>query len=143
MLQHQKAIVLYVEDEESDALLMRIAFERNGLEDCLQIVVNGLQAKEYLSGKNAFADRDRYPLPSIVLVDLNLPYIPGLEVLKWMKQESSLRSLPVVIFTSSVREDEKAQAMALGASAFIQKPTSGSFGDVVQRLKQEWLPQST
>jgi signal transduction histidine kinase/ActR/RegA family two-component response regulator len=136
----KSATVLYVEDEETDATFMRIAFAKKGLDSALRVVGDGRAAIQYLSGTEEYADRREYPLPSVVLLDLNLPQVPGFEVLKWMRNQPEFARTPVVVFSSSTREDDRAQALELGATSFLTKPNSGmKFGDVVDALKEKWL----
>lgn len=132
--------VLYVEDEECDQLFMRRAFQKAGLAEALRAVGDGREAIDYLAGTGVFTDRGQYPLPSVVLLDLNLPLLSGFEVLEWMKKRPELAALPVVVFSSSTRQDDKLKAAELGASDYVEKPTSGTkFGDVVGRLRERWL----
>jgi PAS domain S-box-containing protein len=132
--------VLYVEDEENDAFLMRMAFAGKRLESALRVVGDGRTAIEYLSGAGKYADRKEYPLPSVVLLDLNLPQMPGFEVLKWMRNHPDFAGTPVVVFSSSTREDDRVKAQELGASEFVSKPSSGlKFGEVVEGLRERWM----
>jgi CheY-like chemotaxis protein len=132
--------VLYVEDEESDALFMRRAFSNMGLASAFRLVSDGRAAIEYLSGTGKYADRNEYPLPAVVLLDLNLPQVPGFDVLKWMRNHPDFLTTPVVVFSSSARQEDKVKATELGANEFVAKPSSGMrFGDVVERLRQKWL----
>jgi len=129
--------VLYVEDEESDATFMRMAFVRQGMESALRVVGDGRAALDYLSGAGKYSDREKYPLPLVVLLDLNLPQVPGFEVLKWMRNHPDFARTPVVVFSSSTREDDREKALELGANEFIGKPSSGmEFGQVVEALKE-------
>jgi CheY-like chemotaxis protein len=135
-----KSNVLYIEDEESDRLLMQLAFKKTGLEPALQMVSHGEAAIDYLSGVGAYGDREKYPLPAVVLLDLHLPGLPGFEVLKWIRGQSAHRELPVVVFTSSAREEDRRRAELLGASDYVQKPgMAGGFQEVARRLNEEWL----
>ena len=132
--------VLYVEDEESDRLFMEMAFERAGLQGQLRAVGNGGEALDYLAGRGAYADRGRYPLPLVVLLDLNLPRVSGFEVLTWVRSRPELASLPVLVFSSSLREQDQLKARELGATEYVEKPHSGlKFQEVVERLKERWL----
>jgi CheY-like chemotaxis protein len=134
--------VLYVEDEESDAIFMRMAFAAKGIESALRVLGDGRAAIQYLSGAENYADRKQYPLPAVVLLDLNLPQMPGFEVLKWMRNHPDFAQTPVVVFSSSSREDDRVKALALGANDFVAKPPSGmEFGSVVEKLGQ-FLPPS-
>jgi CheY-like chemotaxis protein len=139
-----KAVVLYVEDEEGDTFFMRRAFDKTGLGFALRTVGDGREAIEYLSGQGAYTDRGHHPVPKVVLLDLNLPLLSGFDVLQWMRNRPDYRNTPVVVFSSSAREEDKHKALALGASEFLQKPNSGLlFGDVVEKLRDDFLASST
>jgi PAS domain S-box-containing protein len=132
--------VLYVEDEESDAMFMDRAFASKGLGPALRVVDDGRAAIDYLSGAGKYGDRQKYPLPTVVLLDLNLPQVPGFEVLRWMRNHPDFTRTPVVVFSSSTREEDRMKAQELGANEFVPKPNSGlKFGDVVEGLKDKWL----
>ena len=132
--------LLYVEDEENDVLLMRMAFAKEGIDPDLHIVEDGQAALDYLSGTGPYAERSRFPLPAAVLLDLNLPEIPGFDVLSWIRGHPDYRELPVVVFSSSTREEDKARARKLGASEFLAKPNNPArFRDVVRELHKRWL----
>jgi CheY-like chemotaxis protein len=132
--------VLYVEDEEYDRLFMENAFRRAGIAEALRTVVNGQEAIDYLQGSALYADRQRYPRPALVLLDLNMPLVSGFEVLEWIRERPELAALPVVVFSSSVRNEDQAKARELGANAFLEKPQSmEKFGEVLDRLRAGWL----
>jgi PAS domain S-box-containing protein len=136
--------VLYVEDEQTDALFMSTAFADKGLTSAFRLVSDGRAAIEYLSGTGKYADRKEYPLPAVVLLDLNLPQVPGFDVLKWMRNHPDFLATPVIVFTSSVRQEDKVKATELGANEFVAKPSSGMrFGEVVEGLRQRWLSAAT
>ena len=131
--------VLYVEDEESDRFLMAFAFEKQGLAGALRMVDNGQAAIDYLSGTAAFSRRDRHPLPAMVLLDLNLPEVHGFDVLKWIRAHPLHSALPVVVFSSSMREEDRARAFELGANEFVQKPNSPAlFREIARNLYDRW-----
>jgi PAS domain S-box-containing protein len=135
-----KGTVLYVEDEESDSALMQRVFAKRGVEAALRVVRDGRAAIEFLSGAGKYGDRTEYPLPALVLLDLNLPVVSGFEVLQWMRNHPEFARTPVVIFSSSTLEDDRAKAQALGANAFLTKPSSGlELGRIVDDLRQNWL----
>jgi PAS domain S-box-containing protein len=136
--------VLYVEDEESDALFMEMAFNGRGLAGKLRLVGDGRAAIDYLSGAGKYSDREKHPVPSLVLLDLNLPQVPGFEVLKWMRDHPDYARTPVVVFSSSTRADDHAQAKELGADEFMEKPSSGlEFRKAVEALQQRWLGKTS
>ncbi len=135
--------VLYVEDEENDVIFMRRAFRRAGLEESLNIVDDGQPAIDYLAGRGVFANRVNYPLPAVVLLDLNLPTVSGFQVLTWIRQQTQFKQLPVVIFSSSARAEDRLHAKDLGANDYMEKPDSGlDFGMILEALKLKWHPQS-
>ena len=132
--------MLYVEDEENDRFFMEMAFGREGLATSLHTVNDGQAAIDYLTGLGNYADREMHPLPALVLLDLNLPEVLGFEVLQWIRAHPTHRTLPVVIFSSSEREEDRARAGLLGANEFIKKPSSGlSFQELARKLKEQWL----
>lgn len=132
--------VLYVEDEEFDRFLMQRAFAKAGLANMLRMVKDGNAAVELLAGCSPAVETEHTCPPSLVLLDLNLPEMPGFEVLKWIRSQPHFATLPVVIFSSSEREDDQIQARELGANGFIKKPASGfAFSDVVQEISERWL----
>jgi CheY-like chemotaxis protein len=134
------AVVLYVEDEETDSILMRMAFERAGLGDTLKVVADGRQAIAYLAGEGVYKDRIRYPMPAVIVLDLNLPIIPGFGVLDWIREQAALQSVPVIIFSSSNLDEDKTKARVRGADDYMEKPATGlEFRALVLRLKDRWL----
>jgi CheY-like chemotaxis protein len=136
-------VILYVEDEADDVLFMQAAFRRLGLAAPLQAVADGQQAISYLAGEGAFSDRATHPLPAVVLLDLNLPLCSGFEVLQWIRSQPQFGRLPVIVFSSSGRPEDRRRAAELGASDYALKPSSGmQFSDVVRALRDAWLPPS-
>ena len=114
--------VLYVEDEEHDVFFMQMAFKTAHVANPLQIVVDGRQAIDYLQGNGPFANRELYPLPCMVLLDLNIPCLSGIEVLQWLRKHSQLHDLPVVIFSSSSNVLDIAKTNELGIQNYLVKP---------------------
>jgi CheY-like chemotaxis protein len=114
--------VLYVEDDESDVFFVKRAFEVLGASYCLRVVRKAVDAMDYLAGTNRFDDRQRYPLPSLVLLDLKLPGAKGLEVLDWIRMHHEFKTLPVVVFTASNLEGDRRLHMEHGANDYIVKP---------------------
>lgn len=131
--------ILYVEDEADDVFFMRRAFDRSGVQSRLHTVENGELAIDYLAGRGPFADRELHPYPAFVLLDLNLPLRSGFEVLQWIRSDPSHANLTVVIFSSSGRPEDRTRASELGATAYLQKPSSGrAFLNLLEDLKV-WL----
>jgi CheY-like chemotaxis protein len=132
--------ILYVEDEETDVMLLQHALAKAGIRNPLQTVKDGKVAKDYLAGDGPFADRKLHPLPGLVLLDLNLPYWSGFEVLAWIRQQPHLRRVPVIIFTSSSRPDDIARAYDAGANAYLVKPNALSdLTTLTLALRDFWL----
>jgi CheY-like chemotaxis protein len=132
--------ILYAEDEETDVVLLQHVLTRAAIPNPLKIVKDGREAREYLAGEKPFSDRKEHPLPALVLLDLNLPYWSGFQVLEWIRQQPSLRRLPVVIFTSSSRPDDIARAYDAGANGYLVKPNAlGELKSQVAALRNFWL----
>jgi CheY-like chemotaxis protein len=113
--------ILLVEDDPDDVFLMQRALKQAGIANPLQYASDGQQALDYLTGAGAYADRDKYPLPHLVFLDLKLPLIHGFEVLAWIRGSKFAR-LPIVLLTSSAEERDVEQARRLGARSFLVKP---------------------
>ncbi|MBW4606030.1 MAG: response regulator [Hassallia sp. WJT32-NPBG1] len=133
--------ILLVEDDPNDILLTQRAFRKANLEEAsLQIVSDGDSAVCYLSGEGEYSDRDRYPLPVVMLLDLKLPRRSGHEILAWLRQQPELKRLPVIILTSSKENMDINQAYDLGANSYLVKPIGlTALVEVVQTLNLYWL----
>jgi CheY-like chemotaxis protein len=134
--------ILLVEDDPNDILLTERAFGKANLATyaSLQIVTDGDAAVAYLSGTGDYADRDRYPLPTFILLDLKLPRRSGHEILAWLRQQPELKRLPVVVLTSSKQISDINQAYDLGANSYLVKPVGlAALVQVVQSLNLYWL----
>jgi CheY-like chemotaxis protein len=114
--------ILLVEDNDDDVFIFERAYKQAQLRHPLQIVRDGQEALDYLFGEGGFADRERFPLPFLVLLDLKLPLTPGLEVLEAMRARPALSGVPVVVLTSSAEMRDVHRARELGAQAFLVKP---------------------
>jgi len=135
---HNK-IILLVEDDPNDVLLIQRAFQKAGLHNSLKVVRNGDQAIEYLSGENSYVDRERFPLPFLVLLDLKMPGTDGFEVLTWARNSPGLKRLLIVVLTSSNLQADVDKAYELGANSYLVKPVE--FDDMVnliQRFEVYW-----
>jgi CheY-like chemotaxis protein len=117
-------VILLVEDNEDDIFLMTRIFQKEKIAASLQVVTDGRQAVHYLEGKGGFSDRIRYPIPNLVFLDLKLPYLNGFEVLARVRQIPDLRSLPVVILSSSLEDKDRATAQSFGVPYFVKPPTA-------------------
>jgi CheY-like chemotaxis protein len=132
--------VLYVEDEENDVLLCRLGLKRAGIHQPLQIVFDGMQAIQYLAGTGEFSNRDEFPFPCLMLLDLNLPRVSGAEVLAWARKQPQCADLPIVIFTSSDQHSDRERTRELGADDYLLKPSGlHELVRTLQKLKTRWL----
>jgi CheY-like chemotaxis protein len=134
-----ESVILMVEDEPVDALLMQRAFENARLHHRLHVVGDGEAAVSYLTGEGAYADRESHPLPALVLLDLKLPHMSGLELLAWMRSRSAFKRLPVVVLTSSSESSDVNRAYELGANSYLVKPIAyDALLRVVETLILSW-----
>jgi CheY-like chemotaxis protein len=114
--------ILLVEDDENDVRFMKMAMQEAKVGNQLQVAKHGREALEYMSGTGKYADRETYPLPCLILLDLKLPYVPGLEVLKSIREDPRMKEIIVIILTSSQELSDIDRAYSLGANAFVAKP---------------------
>src|SRR5882724_10737681 len=119
--------ILVVDDDENDFLFIQQAFETAGISNPIQILRNGYEAIDYLKGEDPYSDRKMFPLPCLMLLDLKMPGCDGFQVLAWIRSQRSLRSFPIVVFSSSNLDRDIKQAMELGAAAYSVKPSSFSY----------------
>src|SRR5678815_2734729 len=116
--------VLLVEDNPDDALLMKRALDKVGVAGKVQVATDGKQAIEYLTGAGSFADRKTFPLPALILLDLQLPEMHGLKVLEWIRSQPQFRSTVVVVLSSSRQTGDIQLAYKLGSNSYLLKPPS-------------------
>ncbi len=137
----KKSIVILVADDDAeDRMLVKEALEENRLTNNLQFVENGEELMEYLQGKGRYADKDKYPTPGLILLDLNMPKKDGREALKEIKEDPHLRLIPVVVLTTSKAEEDILKTYNLGVSSFITKPvTFNSFVEMMKTLSEYWF----
>lgn len=134
------AHILLVEDNSMDIELTLDAFHEAKLLNTIYVVKSGLEALDYLLGKGKYSDRQEYPLPNLVLLDLKLPGIDGFEVLEKIKSTPVLKRLPVVILTSSKEEGDRALSYDRGANSYLVKPVSfEGFLGIVREINGYWL----
>lgn len=133
-------VVLMADDDEDDRLLAKDAFDECQSEVDLRSVHDGQELMDYLQGRNGFAQRSRFPLPGLILLDLNMPRKDGREALAEMKADPQLRRIPVVVFTTSKAEEDVLRSYDLGVSSFISKPvTYESLLRLVETLTSYWF----
>ena len=130
----QPLIILHVEDDPNDVLLVQRALQKANSLFEVRSVTDGDRALDYLRGVQAYADRERFPFPQLVLLDLKMPRKSGLEVLSWIRSQPNLRRLLVIVFTSSKHDQDIKRAYDLGANSYLVKPVG--FEALVQTVKQ-------
>jgi CheY-like chemotaxis protein len=132
--------ILLVEDNEDDVFLMKRALQGARVVNPLHVVEDGQEAVDYLGGNGKFADRDTYPLPAVVFLDLKLPYISGHDVLAWIRRQKELESLVVIVLTSSNEASDLSRCYALGANSYLVKPpTPDQLEGLAKAFKWYWL----
>ncbi len=132
--------ILLADDDENDVMFLQRAFAQAEIANPLQVVHDGQAAIDYLAGIDGFADRTQFPLPCLVLLDLKMPKKTGMEALQWMRGQPNYRSIPVIMFSSSVHPAEIETAYQSGANAFVTKPSGAPERTELARLiKGFWL----
>ena len=133
-------LILYVEDDENDVFLMQRAFTQAGIEHRLQIATHGQEAIDYLSGEGTYQNREEYPVPCLILLDLSMPGKSGHEVLKWVRAQPAICTVPVIVLTSSNQESDIHRAYILGANGYLIKPGKpAELLTMIKGVKDYWL----
>jgi len=120
--------------------MIRKAFEKARIENPIYVVSDGEQALAYLEGRGEFADRDNYPLPDVIMLDLELARLDGFEVLRWVRAQPQFATLPIVVLTGSENAQDLERAYSMGVNSYLNKP--GAFEDVLRLVREfaaEWL----
>jgi len=133
-------LILLVEDNPDDAILAVRAFKKHDLVTDIVVARDGVEALEYLHGKGEFKERDCSEQPNIVILDLNLPRLSGIEVLKEIRNDERTNLLPVIMLTSSIDEDDVLNCYQSGANSYIHKPIDfDKFSDLSLQLVDYWF----
>ena len=135
-----QSTILVADDDQNDVFFIRRAFQKSGYTHPVMHVIDGQEAIDYLRGAAAFSDRGRYPLPALLVLDLKMPKVDGFDVLTWVKAQPEFKELPVVVLSSSSREDDIQRAQKLGADDYRVKPAD--FEDLLalaQEVATRWL----
>jgi len=133
-------LILLAEDDTNDVFFLRRAFQKAEIKCQIVDVPNGQEAMRYLEGEQPYQDRQEFPRPSLLLLDLKMPMMDGFDVLTFLKVHPSLNTLPVVVLSASQIEEDIARAVKLGARDFLTKPAD--FGDLVNMVRAlfgRWL----
>jgi CheY-like chemotaxis protein len=132
--------ILVVEDDPNDVVLLRRAFQKSKLLNPVTFLPDGQLARDYLAGDGAYADRSQHPIPVLLLLDLKLPRMSGLELLSWLRDQPVLNRLLVVVLTSSRESSDLDRAYELGANSYLVKPVAfEALLELVQAIGLYWL----
>ena len=131
--------ILLADDGEMDIFLMREAFKKAKCSNPLQEVHNGEEAIAYLKGDGPYSDRNKFPLPAVMLLDLNMPKKNGFDVLAWVRAQPMLKRLTIVILTASTRTEDVERAFDLGATSYLVKPGSLEALVAMMRCLCDWV----
>jgi len=137
---NKPAHILLVEDSRMDVELTLDAFREVRLINTIHVAWNGQEALDYMFGRGQYVDRQKFPLPDLILLDLKLPGIDGHEVLRQIKSTPKIKRTPVIILTSSKDEGDRALSYDIGANSYLVKPISfEGFLEVVKQIDNYWL----
>ena len=131
--------ILLVDDSKNDILMLRNAFGKAEFDVPLQEACNGEQAIAYLNGEGSYSDRNQYPLPSVMLLDLNMPMKDGFDVLGWVRTQPAFKRLSVIVLTASTRPEDVERAFDLGASSYLVKPINIEALATMIRCLRDWI----
>lgn len=132
-------VVLMAEDDEHDIIATRRAWKAGQMANPLHIVNNGEECIDYLERRGAYSDPASSPRPGILLLDLNMPRMDGLETLQYIRNSERFASLPVVMLTTSRAEEDRVKSYALGANAYIVKPIGfDNFAEAIRTINLFW-----
>ena len=135
-----KQTILLVEDDTNDVFFMKRAMKLAGMLNPVQVASDGRQAINYLDGAGEYSDRRKFPLPCLVLLDLKLPHVMGLDVLRWIREQPDLRTVIVLVFTASKLPPDISKAYFFGANSYLVKPSKpDELIQMVRLIKQYWL----
>jgi CheY-like chemotaxis protein len=132
--------ILLAEDSEDDATLLKRAFIRAGVNAPIQVVEDGEKTLDYLTGMGPFSDRKEFPLPNLILLDLNMPLMDGFAVLDWLRKQPGLRRIPVIVLSSSGLQQDVDLAHEFGANGYSVKPGDISgLTELISHIESYWL----
>jgi CheY-like chemotaxis protein len=139
-MEYQPSAILLVEDEEAHAQLTQRAIRKAGNANRIYVVTDGEQALDFLFHRGRYSDKVKYPCPGLILLDIKLPGMDGIEVLKQIKADSELRKIPVIMLTTSEREEDIAASYGHYANSYLTKPVGyQEFEDKVRQLDHYWM----
>jgi CheY-like chemotaxis protein len=133
---------MLVEDSEDDREMMRFAFKKAGVQNPVFELHNGDEAIAYLSGERQYAERERYPLPCIIITDLKMPGVDGFELLEWLQKHPEFDRVPKLVLSNSLIESDMKRVRQLGSCAFFVKP--GQFDQLIKtvvEMNEDWITE--
>ncbi|KAA5541714.1 response regulator [Adhaeribacter rhizoryzae] len=137
---NKNRVILIVDDDAEDRMLLEEALEENQVKNTRYYVPNGEELMDYLYNRGKYSDKEKYSLPGLILLDLNMPKKDGREVLKEVKADPKLRLIPVVVLTTSKAEEDILKTLDLGANGYIAKPVSfASLVDLTKTISDYWF----
>ncbi|HSU56972.1 MAG TPA: response regulator [Candidatus Dormibacteraeota bacterium] len=132
--------ILLAEDDDNDVLFMKLAFKRAGLENPLVAVHDGEEAIQYLRGEGIYADRQKFPLPCLLLTDLKMPRSNGFDLLEWLQEQPCLAHIPAIVLSSSDQPRDRQRALQLGAREYWVKPAQIQvLMKLVEHMRNTWV----
>ena len=135
--------ILLVDDDENDVVIMTMALKKAGFSCPIRVATDGREAQDYLSGTGKFADRHEYPLPYLILMDLKLPRVMGLEVLKWLRKQPEFDFIIVLVLSSSPMPEDIQSAYQLRANGYLVKPSGlDKLQVMAQAIRDFWYVQN-
>ena len=141
MAESSEPFILVVEDDAEHSALIQAAFKRSLAHAKLHFVFSGWEARAYLARQSPYHDWDRCPPPSLVVLDLGLPDMNGIEILEWMAEWDWLGKIPVIVFTASEDPEHERKAYELGVRRYMRKPED--YGALVEAVREELRPTET
>ena len=133
---------MLVDDSEDDHELMRFAFKKARVRNPVRELHSGDEAIAYLSGKGKYADRERYPLPCLIITDLKMPGVDGFELLEWLREHPEFVRVPKLVLTASAHEGDEKRARQLGARAYFVKPSQlNDLVKTVVEVNKDWITE--
>jgi CheY-like chemotaxis protein len=134
--------ILLVDDSEDDHALMRFAFKRAGIRNPVRELYSGEEAIAYLRGEGEYANRERYPLPCLIITDLKMRGVDGFELLEWLTQRQEFIRVPKLVLTASAHEGDEKRARQLGACAYFVKPSQlNNLVKTVVEMNEDWISE--
>lgn len=132
-------VVLLVEDSKHDVIIVKRAWKKNKISNPLNVVSDGQACLDYLRNKGEYADTQTNPRPGIILMDINMPVMGGIEALEEIKSDPELKAIPVIMLTTSKEEQDRIQSYKYGANTYIQKPVEfDNFSKALQVIYTYW-----